>query len=160
MGAYISGGGAVSYPIAINKGGTNQTAFAIRKVLRYNAITGKVENGGHFSIGNAAASAGSSITINANDDTGIIATYGFSGTGGATINLPPAAAEAGRIIFIKDADGTCNGGDTITILPNGADTIDGAGSLVLSNAFSSVIIASVAIAALTHGWAVLEMYPP
>lgn len=59
-------------------------------------------------------------------------------TGGAiTINLPPAAANIGKIYNLKKIDSTAN---TVTIDPNAVETIDGAATRVLTAQWQSVQI--------------------
>lgn len=68
--------------------------------------------------------------------------------GPSTINLPAAAA--GQMLEIKDYQGTCNV-NNITINPNGVQTIDGAGVLVLNVAYQSVTLQGIS----GLGWAIL-----
>ncbi|MCB0428687.1 MAG: hypothetical protein H6585_08360 [Flavobacteriales bacterium] len=57
--------------------------------------------------------------------------------GPITVTLPAAASNTGRIYYIKKTDGTPN---TITIDGNGAETIDGATTLVLYVQYDAVRI--------------------
>ncbi|CAK9074220.1 Uncharacterized protein (Fragment), partial [Durusdinium trenchii] len=58
-----------------------------------------------------------------------------------TLNLPAlAAGNRGREVRVKNAAGTTN---NITITPNGADTVDGAATLVLTPGQSATIIAGL-----------------
>jgi hypothetical protein len=60
--------------------------------------------------------------------------------GGAIVaNLPTAASTTGFVYTVKKIDATAN---TVTITANGADTIDGAGTAVISTQYTSVTIVS------------------
>lgn len=59
--------------------------------------------------------------------------------GNITIALPPAASRTGREYFIKKVDASAN---TVTIDGDGAETIDGAATKVISNQNTSVTVGS------------------
>jgi hypothetical protein len=65
------------------------------------------------------------------------------------VDLPAASAGYGRDIYVKDKAGTANT-HNITITPNGADTIDGASTLVISASYGSAHIIST-----VGGWMVI-----
>lgn len=56
------------------------------------------------------------------------------------VNLPPAYGN-GRLITVKKIDATAN---TVTITPNGAETIDGAATYVLAAQWKGVHIIDAA----------------
>ena len=59
-----------------------------------------------------------------------------------TITLPAASAvPTGRIYVIKDASGQSET-NTLTIVPNGSDTIDGAASLAINSNYASIVLIS------------------
>lgn len=61
-------------------------------------------------------------------------------SGGAiTVNLPPAANYRGVVYLVKKTD---SGGNTVTLDGDGAETIDGAATLVLSAAYEAKRIVS------------------
>ena len=60
-------------------------------------------------------------------------------TASATVNLPAAADALGKIYYIKKIDAT---GNTVTIDPSGAETIDGAATEVISTQFQSRTVIS------------------
>lgn len=62
------------------------------------------------------------------------------------INLPTAASRSGFPLSIKDISGAANT-NNITITPNGADTIQGLASLVISDAYGGYLLYPV-----TGGW--------
>ena len=66
-------------------------------------------------------------TLTQNDYTAIF----DATTGNLIANLPSSVASPGRVYIIKKGDATAN---TVTIDAFGADTIDGAGTLVLTAA--------------------------
>ena len=66
----------------------------------------------------------------------------YTGTGAVTsFTLPTAQTVSGRTIIIKDAGGNA-GTNNITIDTEGAETIDGAGTLVINSDYSSVSLYS------------------
>lgn len=67
-------------------------------------------------------------------------TYIFDTSGGAgTLNLPTAVGNAGQQFFVKKATPDA---DTVTIDANGSQTIDGALTVVLDNAYEGLTITS------------------
>jgi hypothetical protein len=74
-------------------------------------------------------------------------------TGGSLNFSLPAATGSGRIISAKKTDVSAN---TVTLTPNGAETIDGAPNWVLSTQYSAVSI----IDAATGVWDVISKYVP
>ena len=64
-----------------------------------------------------------------------------SSVGAITINLPSAAAYNGETIYIKDNDGSAST-NNITVVPDGAQTIDGDASLTIDGDYSGVQIKS------------------
>jgi hypothetical protein len=77
-------------------------------------------------------------------------------TASRTVTLPAASSlNAGQSIVIKDGSGACTPLVTITVAPNGGDTIDGAASLLpLITAYDATILMSDG----TSGWHVVR-YP-
>jgi len=57
--------------------------------------------------------------------------------GSLTVTLPPASDNEGNFFYIKDID---SGVNTVTIDGNGAETIDGAATLVLAAARGTALI--------------------
>jgi len=51
-----------------------------------------------------------------------------------TVNLPTAVGRTGRVVEVKDESGSAGVVNTITIDPSGAETIDGAATLVIATA--------------------------
>jgi len=82
------------------------------------------------------------VTVN---DTYAGETYLSMDTGSArSVTLPPAATKNGRVIWVVDEDRNA-AVRNITIIPNGADTIDGvAGNLVLNTNGAAVMLVSYA----------------
>jgi len=74
----------------------------------------------------------------------------LSTTGAVTLNLP--AGVDGKTYTIKDEDGDA-GTNTITITPDGAETIEGAANLTLLHNFDSV---TLYYDATTHDWKVIH----
>ncbi len=72
---------------------------------------------------------GSTATTNFNPDTDILEVP-YTATGAATVNLPPVVGMVGRSVCVKDT-GTA-AVNNITINGDGAETIDGAATLVIS----------------------------
>lgn len=62
-------------------------------------------------------------------------------TGARTITLP-SASTAGQIIIVSDSSGLCSATYTITILPNGTNTINDGSSIVLSSSYIQIILIS------------------
>lgn len=75
------------------------------------------------------------VTLLASDYTAII----DATTGNLIVNLPPCNVNPGRIYIVKKGDATAN---TVTITANGSNTIDGAGTLVLTAANQRAVIQS------------------
>lgn len=71
-------------------------------------------------------------------------------TSARTINLPAAVSKRG--IYIKDFTGTA-GANNITIVPNGTEKIDTAGSLVINTNFSAAFLA--ASATVGNEWSII-----
>lgn len=69
-------------------------------------------------------------------------------TGNATLSLPAASTVAGQRYYFKRTDGSTN---TVTIDPNGAETIDGYDTATLDDQY-----ASLTIAAAGGNWYVLK----
>ncbi len=79
----------------------------------------------------------SPLTVDAGHDT----VYKSNGTA-LTVNLPEiAGAQVGRVIWAKNKAGTAN---NLTLTPNGANTIDGAATLVLTPGQSARLLCSSA----------------
>jgi hypothetical protein len=85
---------------------------------------------------------GKAATITANYAVGVndlILPVNASG-GSVTITLPPANSDApisSRILIIKSIAAV--GANSITITPNGSDTIDGAANLVINNSSPALL---------------------
>jgi len=54
------------------------------------------------------------------------------------VNLPPASANAGRILTVKKIDSVT--GHAVTITPNGTDTLDGASTKVITTQWQVVTV--------------------
>ena len=59
--------------------------------------------------------------------------------GAVTVNLPTAVGNAGALIEVRKADSSTN---TVTVVPNGTQTINGAASLVIYNQYDSYSLRS------------------
>lgn len=85
----------------------------------------------------AQAIAGFTATTTLSGEDGTVL---MDATGGArTVNLPPAAVVKGLIYTVKKIDAS---GNAVTIDPNGAETIDGSATKVLSAQWASLTIQS------------------
>ena len=160
MGAYISGvgGSSITTPVSIANGGTNNTSFVGRNVLFFNQVSGKVENGGRFCIGMAATTGASPVNISAGDNYGIVACY--NNTAGIAINLPAGSStDSGRMLFIKDTDGS-TGANTIVITPNGAETIDGAANYTINKPYGGVWLVCGAFSGVGYEWRIVSTINP
>ena len=71
----------------------------------------------------------------ANDDLILVDASG----GGVTVNLPTAAGITGNTIRIKKTDSSLN---TVTLDPNGSETVDGETTFTISFQFEAASIAS------------------
>lgn len=69
--------------------------------------------------------------------------------GAATQITLPSSATIGRIITVKDAKGDASS-NNITVVPSGADTIDGAANNILNTAYAHAVYLYVGA-----GWSVL-----
>ena len=64
----------------------------------------------------------------------------FNATGGAMVaNLPPAASAVGRTFIFVKTDASAN---ALTVTPNGAETINGAATFLVSNQYQVVALFS------------------
>ncbi len=64
-------------------------------------------------------------------------------TAARTVTLPAASSFfAGQQLLVVDESGSCSATKTITLAPNGSDTINGAASAVVSNAYGYLVIES------------------
>lgn len=64
--------------------------------------------------------------------------YAYDASGGAVTHaLPAAAAVTGQRVTVKKTDASAN---TVTVDPNGAETVDGAATYVLSAQFTAVTV--------------------
>jgi len=152
MGAFVSTPPSlVTIPVPITQGGTGTVSFDPKVVVRYNTVTNRLENGGNLTIGTAALTGGTA-TIVTNDNYCAIGC--FTNTAGIAINLPAASGNAGRIIFVNDADGS-TGGNTIVITPNGAETINGAPNYTINAAYGSVMLMCLPNSTTTFSWTVI-----
>ena len=61
----------------------------------------------------------------------------WDASSGACVQNLPAATGSGKIFYFKKVDSSAN---TVTVTPNGTDTIDGAASYVLSAQYESVTV--------------------
>ena len=75
----------------------------------------------------------SPYTANAIGDCTII----WDATGGNCVQNLPSATGSGKIFYIKKVDSSAN---TVTVTPDGTDTIDGASDYVLSTQYESVTV--------------------
>ncbi len=77
-----------------------------------------------------------------------------AGSGARTINLPAVANESGRILIIKDSNGSSGDGN-ITLDPNGAEQIDASATYAIASNRESVTIMCDGV-----GWAIVSRYQP
>jgi hypothetical protein len=77
-----------------------------------------------------------------------------AGSGARTINLPAVANESGRILIIKDSNGSSGAGN-ITLDPNGSEQIDASATYAIASNRESVTIMCDGI-----GWAIVSRYQP
>lgn len=104
--------------------------------LRGDATVSGILSSGARTLGRVGV-ADANHNVGVNDE--IIAYTSISAA--RTVNLQAAAtAGAGRIIRVKDESGSCSVVNTITIDGSGAETIDGAATLVLAAARASATI--------------------
>ena len=80
----------------------------------------------------------SPYTVNALKDCTVI----WDASGGACVQNLPAATNSGKIFYFKKVDSSAN---TVTVTPDGTDTIDGAASYVLSTQYESVTVQDCAV---------------
>jgi hypothetical protein len=75
-----------------------------------------------------------------------------------TVSLPTASSyPTGARLMVIDESGACSTTNTITIIPNGTNTINGVnGSIVLNTAYGHATLESNG----SGGWAVVDGYPP
>jgi len=71
------------------------------------------------------------------------------------VTLPVANTENGRIIIIKDSEGSASV-NNITVEPQGSETIEGATSLLVQSDYGSVILASSGSGGSSPGWAFIS----
>lgn len=153
-----SNGDATS--VFINTTGSVPSSGAIRGLYIQNVQSGTgpsyaaVFNGGTVGIGDLAPksalsvqSGGIATKLTVNNGGNILPadsiTLVNSLLGAINLNLFGAGiVSAGHRITIKDGTGNCSAINTITINANGADTIDGAATAVLSTAFASIVLFS------------------
>ena len=144
-------GDASTNPITIDASGAQEIdgalTFTINKdfgwVVLTKATTGSPD-AWHVAGSNvflAASSTGEIQESTSSTDTVSNETKYFlsnpSGAGAVALALPAGANHFLGSVYIKDKKGNA-GADNITITPNGAETIDGAGTLVLSTNYDSV----------------------
>lgn len=154
--------GAVVFPVAIQGVFTNHTQGSVAGDLSFStrastaATTEKMRilGNGNVGIGIAAphstlhvsgsqavrrtAIADVNYTVNATD---FIVAY-TSLTVSRTVILPTAVGIIGRTYIIKDESGAASGTVTITIDPNGSETIDGAATRTITTAYGAIEIYS------------------
>ena len=80
----------------------------------------------------------SPYTANALKDCTVI----WDAAGGNCVQNLPAATGSGKIFYFKKIDASAN---TVTVAPNGTDTIDGAASYVLTAQYESVTVQDCAV---------------
>ena len=80
----------------------------------------------------------SPYTANALKDCTVI----WDASGGACVQNLPAATNSGKIFYFKKVDSSAN---TVTVTPDGTDTIDGAANYVLTAQYESVTVQDCAV---------------
>lgn len=78
-------------------------------------------------------------TLTENDDVLTVATAG----GAVTVTLPPVSGTRGKVYYIKKTDASAN---NITLDGNGAETIDGAATVVWNTQWQSYTVVSTGTA--------------
>lgn len=76
-------------------------------------------------------------------------------TAGRTVTLPASSLSGGQVIRVMDATGNCGETVPITIMPDGADTINGESPLFLASPFASTEIVSNG----SNGWTISSITP-
>jgi len=77
-----------------------------------------------------------------------------AGSGARTINLPAVANESGRILIIKDSNGSSGAGN-ITLDPSASEQIDASATYAIGSNRESVTIMCDGV-----GWAIISRYQP
>jgi hypothetical protein len=77
-----------------------------------------------------------------------------AGSGARTINLPAVANESGRILIIKDSNGSSGAGN-ITLDPSDSEQIDASATYAIGSNRESVTIMCDGV-----GWAIISRYQP
>ena len=102
---------------------------------------GSLSNAGAALVGNVTVVTASNgtYTVLAADH---IIVYKPTSDNVETFALPAVASSTGRILEFKDGEGTAGSTNTMTLDPNGAETIDGAATLVMNSNWQSRRIVS------------------
>lgn len=95
------------------------------------------------------------ITSNYSCSSGDTAIIIDTTTTAIQVTLPLASAENGRVIVIKDSEGSASV-NNITVEPQGSETIEGASSLLISSDYGSVILASSGSEGSYPGWSFIS----
>lgn len=133
--AAVSGSGTITYTSAT--GVFSLTQANVVAALGYTPVA----PGGGLTLGIRTTTAAPTLT--ANDHTILC----NAAAGAIPVALPSAASMTGRELVFKKIDAS---GNAVTITPNGAETIDGAGSLPLNSQWARATIQSNGV-----GWFVL-----
>jgi hypothetical protein len=73
-------------------------------------------------------------------------------TAAIQVTLPLASTENGRIIIVKDSEGSASV-NNITVESQGSETVEGATSLLIQSDYGSIILASSGSEGSYPGWA-------
>lgn len=71
--------------------------------------------------------------------------------GAVEVLLEATSGVAGRVLTIKDTAGNVSPTKTLTLTPDGSETIDGVGARILTTAF-----ASLQVVAVPGGWVIIR----
>lgn len=138
--------GAVQFNSAGTFGGDDAHLFwnptFFRLGLNTNTPASTLDNNGSFA--QAILSVSSNYVVTATD----YSIFMNAAAGNRTVTLPAASSVPRRIYEVKKLDATVN---LVTVIPNGADTIDGAATFPMSDQWQAVTVQSNGV----NGWYIL-----